>query len=77
MADDTQDLLRLATEHHTDLNIFAAIMALCEGGLIYSIRGQKAAAQIVQLCRVEQQMQLRAYDRAVARAHSTKESDNG
>lgn len=53
-----------AEHHFSDLNLFAAISALCEASLAYSARGKDALAHINRICGHEQQMQLRAYDRA-------------
>ena len=51
-----------------DLNTFASIVTILEGGHIYMPGSHKASAQIIQICRREQQKRLMEYDRAVERA---------
>jgi hypothetical protein len=58
--------IRIACEAHSDLNIFAAVIAILEGGTIYTSSGYSAASKIVKLCKAETQKQLRQYDLAVA-----------
>jgi len=53
-----------AVEAHTNLNIFAVIVAILEGGCIYGGgTAQTTVSKIVKLCQQEQQRQLRIYDR--------------
>lgn len=48
----------------SELNTFASIVAILEGG---TISGDNAAAtKIIKMCKAEQQRQLRIMDRAVA-----------
>lgn len=54
-------------EHFSDLTFFASIVALCEHSLTYTGRSHGAVEKIIRICQAEQQMQLRAYDRAVAK----------
>lgn len=57
-----------AARAHSNLNAFAIVMGIMEGGTIY---GDNAAARkIIRICRDEQQRQLRAYDRAAAAVSS-------
>ena len=53
-----------AARSHSDLNIFAAIVAILEGGCIY--RSNATAQKIIGICQREQQKLLRDYDQAVA-----------
>jgi hypothetical protein len=53
-----------AEHHHTDLNIFGAIVAILEGGCIYTTSGSRTAHRIIDLCKKEQDTQLRLYDHA-------------
>lgn len=53
-----------AMRARSDLNIFAGIVAILEGGTISG--GSAAAAKIIKICKAEQQRQLRIMDRAVA-----------
>lgn len=55
-----------AAEAHTNLTVFAAVVALLESGCV---RGHSEAADsIIRICKNEQQIYLREYDRQVARA---------
>ena len=57
-----------AAQAYTDLNIFAAVEALLEGGCVYTTSGQAMADRIIALCKQEQQRQLRAYDAATGKS---------
>lgn len=54
-----------AAKHHTDLNIFAVIVSILEGGHIYTSSGMSMAARIIRLCQEEEHRQLQAYDREI------------
>jgi hypothetical protein len=57
---------------HCNLNIFAAIAAILEAGVIYG--GENSAAKkILAICAKEQQRQLQLQDKAVAAIAATKE----
>lgn len=56
-----------AAEAHSDLNAFAAVVALMEGGLLSS-NCTKAALRVIAICKTEQTKALARYDRAVAKA---------
>jgi hypothetical protein len=56
--------MKAAMDAHSDLNIFAAIEAILEGGTIHG--SNATAAKIIGLCRTECQRQLRLMDKAVA-----------
>ena len=65
-------LTRAAMDAHSNLNIFAAIAAILEGGVIYG--GDNAAAKkIIGICLKEQQRLLTLQDKAVAAITATKE----
>lgn len=57
-----------AARAHTNLNTFAAIVAILEGGCVYGPESQKAASRIIALCKAEQGRCLARYDRARAEA---------
>jgi len=59
--------LQAACRAHNNLNIFAAVIALMESGLLYS-ESYPMADRLVQLCKKEQQKCLKLYDAARARA---------
>ncbi len=64
-----------ATECHTDLNIFAAVQRILEGGCLYTNSGDATAGRIIKLCLAEQQRQVRRYDKIMAKL--AKEPSNG
>jgi hypothetical protein len=57
-----------AAQHHSDLNVFHAILAILEGGVVYSQSGRVAAERIIKLCKEENQKQVRLYDNALRKA---------
>lgn len=53
-----------AVEAHTNLNTFAVVVSVLEGGCLYGSRTADITAQkIIKLCQDEMQRQLRIYDR--------------
>ena len=62
-----------AMSARSDLNVFAAIAAILEGGTISG--SNTAAAKIIKICHVEQQRQLRLMDDAIEKIN--KENQNG
>lgn len=65
---------KAAAEAHTNLNIFAAVMSLMEGGHVYGPDAGSAATtarKIIQLCKAEQQKQLVIYDKNIAALKGT------
>jgi len=65
-----------AMRARSHLNIFAAIVAILEGG---TISGDIAAkTKIIKICKIEQQRQLKLMDKAVAAANKrTAQLDGG
>lgn len=63
--------LQESERHHSDLNIFAAVAAIMECGCLYTQSGQRMAGKIVKMCIREQQLQIRAYDKAKAKSKAT------
>jgi hypothetical protein len=58
-----------AAKAHTNLNTFESVIALLEGGTIYTVGGQSAyrtVTKIIKLCKDEQQRQLSIYDSAMS-----------
>jgi hypothetical protein len=56
---------------HTHLNIFATIVTILEGGVIYgSGSADKAKIKIIAICKAEQQRQLTLMDKATGRTPS-------
>lgn len=59
--------IEIAAHAHTNLNIFAAIASILEGGTIYGSRtAQSTAQKIIRLCNEEGMRQLRTYDKTAA-----------
>lgn len=59
--------LETALHAHTNLNMFAAIVEMLEGGTIYG-GTNSARNRIIAICKKEQQRQLRILDKATDRA---------
>ncbi|HEU4589391.1 MAG TPA: hypothetical protein VFS13_00670 [Steroidobacteraceae bacterium] len=55
-----------AAEAHTNLNLWGSVIALLEGGLIYGGRDE-AAQEIVDMCKAQQQAELKIYDSNLAK----------
>ena len=53
-----------ASRAHCNLNVFHGIVALLEGGVIYS-ESYGAADRIIKICKAESQRCLKRYDRAL------------
>ena len=63
------DPVRDAARAHTNLNTFAYIVTLLEGGHLYGdAKANKAANEIIAICKREQARWLRGYDKAKAKA---------
>lgn len=56
-----------AAQAHTDLNTFGAVVAILEGGVIYTASGARVASQIIRLCKSQAIKQLKSYDAALER----------
>jgi hypothetical protein len=56
--------MKSAMDAQSDLNIFAAVQAILEGGTIHG--SNATARKIIALCKSECQRQLRLMDKAVA-----------
>lgn len=61
--------IQTAARAHTNLNVFASVVSILEGGSVYAEPGaNEAAAQIMRICKRYQARALTQYDAAVARA---------
>lgn len=56
-----------ACEAQCNLNMFAGVVAMLEGGTIRGKAATKNAQRVIALCRAAQQVELRAYDKALGR----------
>lgn len=65
MSKSKEEFAVTAAHHHTDLNILHAVIAMLEGGTLYTRQGQDAARKVIKICRVESQKQVRHYDNAL------------
>ena len=71
MTDYTRDAMNALS----DLNIFAAVVTILEGGHLYCTKSNKAADRIIQLCKFEQHKRLQEMDYAKARADDNCATD--
>lgn len=68
--------IALAAEAHTNLNIFAAVVSLLEGGHLYSSGAcHTATSRIIRICKAEEIKWLAEYDRNVALARKYSGED--
>jgi len=64
---DKGKLMGQAAEAHSDLNMFHAVMALMESGLLSS-DCNTAAERIIKICQAESAKCLRRFDAAIGKA---------
>lgn len=64
----TAEAAKEAARAHSDLNIFAVVVSILEGGHLYLPTSRRAANKVIRICKDEQQKRLRDYDRAVSAA---------
>lgn len=62
------DYIKQAAEAHTNLNVFASVVSLLEGGHLYGATSDRTAQRIIEICKAEQDRCLARYDSAVAAA---------
>ncbi len=62
-------IIKEAAHAHSDLNMFAIIVSLLEGGHVYRPESHPAAEKIIKICKAEQQKCLRAHDAAIRAAY--------
>lgn len=62
--DDSRKWLKALVEAHTDLNMFAAVVAMLEGSIV-SVSAQPDEFKVIALCQKAQLKCLRRYDRAL------------
>jgi len=60
-----RDHIKAAAEAHTNLNVFATVVSILEGGHLYGATSDRAAQRIIELCKAEQSKCLARFDRAV------------
>lgn len=58
--------LQDACQAHTNLNVFASVVSILEGGHLYGATSDRTAQRIIAICQAEQAKCLARYDRAVA-----------
>lgn len=60
------DYIKEAAQAHTNLNVFASVVSILEGGHLYGCYSDRAAQRIIDICKAEQDKCLARYDHAVA-----------
>lgn len=65
MAPRKNKATEMACYGHSDLNVFASIVAILEGGTLYDAASKRAAQKIVSVCHKEQSRLLRLHDQGV------------
>lgn len=63
----TVERAKKACEADCNLHVFASLVAILEGGTIRGLHADRVKAKIIKLCNEAQQVELRAYDRALGR----------
>jgi hypothetical protein len=58
----TEDHIKKAAQAHTNLNMWAAIQAIIEGGCFYGNRPHKACSRILKIIKAERERELLEYD---------------
>lgn len=71
-----KDRIKDACHAHTNLNVFASVVSILEGGHLYGAISDRAAQQIIGICQREQSRCLARYDEAVAVVLSSLPSPN-
>lgn len=56
-----------ACVHHSNLNMFAAVVELMENGMIQGKHATRNAQRIIALAKAAQQVELAGYDKALGR----------
>lgn len=62
------DYIKMAAEAHTNLNVFASVVSILEGGHLYGAYSDRAAQRIIKICKSEQDKCLARFDKARAAA---------
>lgn len=70
---EKKKIIKEASYAHSDLNLFASIETLLEGGHLYQSESQLTAEKIIKICKAEQQKCLRAHDAAIRAIYQTEE----
>lgn len=63
-----RDHVMEAARAHTNLNVFASVVSILEGGHLYGATSDRAAQRIIELCKAEQAKCLARFDRARKKA---------
>lgn len=66
------DHVKEAAQAHTNLNVFASVVSLLEGGHLYGAHHDRTAQRIIEICKAEQAKCLARYDRAIAATRNEK-----
>lgn len=66
-------LIKDVAQAHTNLNVFASVVSILEGGHLYGAISDEAANRIIAISQREQARCLKRYDEAVAALVSLQE----
>ena len=72
----TPGLIEAASEALSDLNTFAVVVSIMEGGHLHA-PSYAASFRIINICRAEMGKRLREYDRAIAKSTPLPEAGKG
>ena len=75
MAPRKNKATEMACHGHSDLNVFACVVAILEGGTLYDTASRRAAQRIITSCRKEQGRLLRLHDRGVELINAQTEAN--
>jgi hypothetical protein len=70
-----KDNIKNASEAHTNLTIFHAVIAILEGGCIYGQKADNAAQKIIKACKCAAYQQLKVYDAETKKASASTIDD--
>jgi len=70
MLDSPAQIAQRIAAHHSNLNAFAAVVILLEGGLVYGNDQYGATSRIIAIAKKAQQQELKRYDKEMVKLHN-------
>ncbi|MET4197316.1 chorismate mutase [Bradyrhizobium sp. LA8.1] len=64
MMKQKRDYVKEVADAHTNLNVFASIVSVLEGGHLYGCHSDRTVQRIIEICKAEQYRCLKRFDRA-------------